>query len=328
MKNNMTTVKAEKEINTIRHGGDRLHSDQMHFGPDGYFEIILSANEPTFLMKEEWIHWMQLDEESDSILIRNEFSDWETEVEPVIQIEQIGYEDTDAIPSLTSESMSQKLAALGSAVQEDTSIYFTYNNIFDTNSLPVPTPGNPEWAGFPEIYQSHCNFRLEPDEAMIIESPDSGAQYRNIQLANIWSESLDYVSRQTHLSGDMAYLNNDGVYYYVIAHKDPGVPNWLDTAGHLEGAIHMRWTFVDQNDLPIQPVVRIVKFEDIWNEVPDDTPYVTEMARRKAIAKRQFAFGRRVNPAGITENRIESIYEEYRNNEQWLDKLIYILFNK
>ena len=124
----------------------------------------------------------------------------------------------------------------------------------------------------------------------------------------------------------MAYLNNDGVFYYVIAHEDPGVPNWLDTAGHLEGAIHMRWTFVDENDLPVQPVVRIVKFEDIWEELPDDTPFVNKIERRKAMAKRQFAFGRRITPAGITSSLIPTIYEAHEKIKSWLDDLIKALW--
>jgi hypothetical protein len=296
----------------------------MKFRQDGYFEIILSKKEPTDLLNEEWIHWLELDEESEMILVRNVFGDWETEAEPMIQIELIGY--AEPIPNLTQESMAQKLANLGQAIMDDTRVYFTYNSMFETNTLPLPTPGNPAWAGFPENYKSHCNFKLEPDEAMIIESPDSGAAYRNVQLANVWSESLDFVSRQTHLNGDMAYLNNDGVFYYVIAHEDPGVPNWLDTAGHLEGAIHMRWTFVDENDPPTQPIVRIVKFDDIRDELPDDTPHVSPLERRKAIAKRQAAFGRRITPAGITSSLIPTIYEAHEKIKTWLDDLLSALW--
>jgi hypothetical protein len=35
-------------------------------------------------------------------------------------------------------------------------------------------------------------------------------------------------------------FETDGSYRIVIAHRDPGVPNWLDTEGHTEGTIFWR----------------------------------------------------------------------------------------
>ena len=66
-------------------------------------------------------------------------------------------------------------------------------------------------------------------------------RFRNIQLGNRWLESLDYASRQTSLNGAQSYLDRDGIYRFVLAHADPGVPNWLDVAGHPRGTIFMRW---------------------------------------------------------------------------------------
>ena len=66
-------------------------------------------------------------------------------------------------------------------------------------------------------------------------------QYTGISLANLWGESLDFANHQASLNGFQAEVDDDGVLRFVVAHRDPGVPNWLDTAGHARGALALRW---------------------------------------------------------------------------------------
>ena len=40
----------------------------------------------------------------------------------------------------------------------------------------------------------------------------------------------------------MVQLDSEGVFRAVISHTDPGVPNWLDTAGHTQGIRSLRPT--------------------------------------------------------------------------------------
>ena len=74
----------------------------------------------------------------------------------------------------------------------------------------------------------------------------SPPQYIGFHLANLWGESLDYANHQTSLNGFQAERDADGVLRYVIAHRDPGVPNWLDTTGHREGFLAPRWAYSEQ----------------------------------------------------------------------------------
>ena len=90
-------------------------------------------------------------------------------------------------------------------------------------------------------------FELEPDEALIIESRiPVPPQYIGFHLANLWGESLDFANRQTSLNGFQVEPDADGVLRYVVAHRDPGVPNWLDTTGHREGFLTPRWAYSEQ----------------------------------------------------------------------------------
>ena len=52
-------------------------------------------------------------------------------------------------------------------------------------------------------------------------------------------------------------LEADGSVRFVIAHRDPGVPNWLDTAGHDVGTVGVRWVGPDVVD--VLPTTRVVK---------------------------------------------------------------------
>ncbi len=74
-------------------------------------------------------------------------------------------------------------------------------------------------------------FEIAPDEALILEVTPPECHFWNIHLGDYWGQSLDYTYRQTSLNGHQAVLDSDGVFRAVVAHRDPGVANWLDTAG-------------------------------------------------------------------------------------------------
>jgi len=76
----------------------------------------------------------------------------------------------------------------------------------------------------------------------------------------------------------------------VIAHRDPGVQNWLDTAGNREGMIQYRWIWTRSNP---QPSVRSVSVAEIARHLPADTPRYSLEQRRTAIAVREAHVRRR-----------------------------------
>ncbi|MNU11764.1 hypothetical protein D3C72_2598740 [compost metagenome] len=46
----------------------------------------------------------------------------------------------------------------------------------------------------------------------------------------------------------------------VLSHRDPGLANWLETAGHPHGTLCLRWVGAKQ---PVQPTTRVVKLNDL-----------------------------------------------------------------
>ena len=68
-----------------------------------------------------------------------------------------------------------------------------------------------------------------------------GAKYLAVQLASGWLSSLDYLHHTASLNLSQATPNPDGTLPLVVAPKDPGVANWLDTTGLHEGTLFVRW---------------------------------------------------------------------------------------
>ncbi|MGI9642781.1 MAG: hypothetical protein ACR2N9_08360, partial [Acidimicrobiia bacterium] len=92
--------------------------------------------------------------------------------------------------------------------------------------------------------------------------------------------------RQTSLNGHQAQLDDDGVFRAVIAHHDPGVPNWLDTAGYTRAPLNGRW--LHATEFP-EPELRVVPLGQVREHLPPSTPSVTPEERTRALRRRQAA---------------------------------------
>ena len=86
------------------------------------------------------------------------------------------------------------------------------------------------------------------------------------------------------LHGHQARIDADGRFRAVVAPRDPGVPNWLDTAGILHGAIQGRWNRASSAP---QPTLTRVALEDVRNHLPADTPVVTSEERERVLRERR-----------------------------------------
>ena len=77
----------------------------------------------------------------------------------------------------------------------------------------------------------------------------------------------------------------------MIAHEDPGVPNWLDTAGRGEGLVYYRWNRAEVP--PPKPRVSVVPFAELRGHFPENTPRVTAQQRETVLQQRYRDVARR-----------------------------------
>ncbi len=136
-----------------------------------------------------------------------------------------------------------------------------------------------------QLQQFGFNFYdLAPDEALVLDFEVPDARYWSLQLYKMaWFTPLD-IGRTTSLNHAQTAVGPDGRVQVVVAHDDPGVPNWLDTEGRREGLVNLRHFWGDV--LPT-PVPTVVNAAEVRSALPAGTPEVTPAQRAATVAARR-----------------------------------------
>ena len=129
------------------------------------------------------------------------------------------------------------------------------------NEFPAPIlPGSFGFAAF-DAHYSMAPFFLGPDEALVITGRWPDCRFANVCLWNRFQQTLDYANRTVSLNRAQTQLNDDGSFQMVIAHDDPGLPNWLDTEGKAMGLVF--WRFFLVTGEVETPQARVVKLDEL-----------------------------------------------------------------
>jgi hypothetical protein len=258
--------------------------DDFELGPDGEFELILSAESHDG-------NWIPLDDHATMFVVRHFFYDWQHEVPATLTIEQLSG------PALIAESghvepmtaMARQVVALGAFMEDNLSFFLALSHPEEPNTFLPPLDGAAIGAAA-ENRPVIGSWKLAPDEALIIEVVPPEGLYWSFSLGNFWWETIDYGNRQSSINGHQAVIDADGKVRVVVAHQDPGVANWLDTAEHSEGAIILRCV---RTDSAPGPSTRLVKFDQVAAELPAETRFLTPQERESVIDVRRRAVSRR-----------------------------------
>ena len=230
-----------------------LDSADMQFGLDGSFEIIVSR-EPAEG------NWLPLAEDSSMLLVRQTFLDREAETPATVTIEALDPPRSAPEP-LTAARLEQGLQRALGFVDGTAKTFLgwtdmlareQFNRLATTDQTMFQKAG-----GDPTIFYLHGYWKLVPGEALVIETPVPDCAFWNFQVDNIWFESLDYRHHRIHVNARSAKLNPDGSVTIVVADRDPGFGNWLDTAGHQHGTMLLRWTGAKEHPVPATRVETI-----------------------------------------------------------------------
>lgn len=253
---------------------------------DGKFEAILSA-------KPETGNWIPLDGGSDLnfLFIRRFYDEWYGD-RGALDIELLDgpINNNDFDEFTVARRILRSAEILMYLVEQwNIGIYNLYlsSNSGIKNSLAL-VPGNDiasTSAGSPSTIYTFGVFAIEEDEALIIEIDEPDALFWSLQIQDAWTRPINYLDHQSDINGKQAVIDRDGKFRAVICVEDPGVANWLDPDGRLEGTIVGR-AYHPQGS-PRDPTIRRVKVNELKRQLPDDTTYVTPAQRREAMKFRR-----------------------------------------
>ena len=129
------------------------------------------------------------------------------------------------------------------------------------NEFPPPgKPGDLGLAAFDAAY-AMAPFLIGPDEALVIRARWPQCRYANVCLWNRHLQTFDYASRSISLNRAQTVADADGRFTAVIAHTDPGTPNWLDTEGRPFGIVY--WRFMLPEGEIETPQAEVIPLSDV-----------------------------------------------------------------
>jgi hypothetical protein len=205
-----------------------INDDEVDIAADASFELILSPD------RAPHRNWLQLPPDASSITVRHYFEEQHAvAADPGRQfplaIEPLDNPGPPGTPS--DASVAASLRRVISYIQG--------------RSLLQPPPGKrplPAWVS------SEPNTIPKPQKpgAMAFAAVD-------------WS--YDYAHRQISLNRAQTVLERDGSYRIVVAHRNPGVPNWLDTEGRQTGTLY--WRFLLPEEEVEKPHAEVVPFDRV-----------------------------------------------------------------
>jgi hypothetical protein len=235
-----------------------LNDTEFDVAADGSYELIASA-EP------QPRNWLRLEPGAGSITTRH-YWEWERSVaaDPTFHvplwIEPV--EDPGPAPPMDD-------AAIAAGIQRV--INFVRGATVDFPDLPPEVM--PAWVsnevnrfdnsaydesnseiGFAAVDNAYLQARYElgPDQALVMRGRFPRCRFANVVLWNHRLQTPPYRYRNVSLNRRQTKLEPDGSFRMVIAHRDPGVPNWIDAAGLPTGMIFWRFLLPEENAPPIE----------------------------------------------------------------------------
>lgn len=100
-----------------------------------------------------------------------------------------------------------------------------------------------------------CRYELEPDQALIMRGRFPRCRFSNVVLWNHRLQTPPYRYRRVSINRNQVEYEEDGSFKIIVAHRDPGVPNWIDAAGLRTGMIFWRFLLPEENAPPIEAEV-------------------------------------------------------------------------
>jgi hypothetical protein len=220
-----------------------LNHQDMHIEADGSYEVVLGG-------PERDRNWLALPSDAARITTRHYFEFADAVAARADFVVPLTIEPIDPVgppAPWNDESVTAGIRRVINSVRgltidrdkpgSNTPSWVSYT----PNMFPAPeAPGDMAFSAFDAAY-SMGRYQLAPDEALVITGRWPTCVFGNLCIWNRFTQTLDYVNRPVSRNRANTVLESDGSFRIVVAHQDPGVPNWIDTEERPTGSLFWRF---------------------------------------------------------------------------------------
>ncbi len=202
------------------------------------FEIILSDDQPA---ARAGAHWLQIPADASSLVVREYIGDRAAERLATLHIEAL---DADPVAPVTQSELADQFTAMAWTLMKLVTLHRTIKpELLDhPNTLVTAEAADLGSADTtPDNLYMIGTFRLDPDQALILDIAPPDTRYWNVTLESIWHECLEPRRRHSSVTNRGVQPDADGRVRIAISAQDFGFGHWLDTGGRHRGFIVLRW---------------------------------------------------------------------------------------
>ena len=262
---------------------DVLNGRTMQVEADGSFVITVDSDEAGGRPNH-----IRSGPTAKEMYVRDVLLDWGRDDPNAFEVERVG--GTPQRPALTLDEQAEQTAATMAHFADFTGKLSHGVGKMPANHFSLGWTADHTGGLRNQVYVMG-RFELAPHEAFVVDVSDGGAEYFTVPVSNVWGTTFEILDRTGSLNKAQSVPNEDGTYTYVLAAEDPGVHNWIDTAGMPEGVLTCRMAEFPEGgarqDLSVKG--RVVPVDAL-----PDLPTVTPEQRAAQLAERRRGYLRRL----------------------------------
>jgi hypothetical protein len=212
----------------------------LQIASDGTFELVFSAAKPEAQTLGD-AQWVAVPDDASALVVRDYIGDFATQQPAAMKIDVL---DGDPPHRVTDAELGEQFTSLAWMLMKLTSLHRTVkpemltapNQLHTAEAAALgsdnTTPDNLYMIG---------TFRLEPDQALILDIDPPDTRYWSITLENIWHECIEPRQRHSSVTNLGVTPEADGRVRIAISERDLSQGHWLDTGGRHRGFVVLRW---------------------------------------------------------------------------------------
>jgi hypothetical protein len=229
-----------------------LNDGEFDVADDGSYEIIASAEpQPN--------NWLKLEPNGGTITTRH-YWEWENspQLDPTfhvpLTIEPL--ENPGPEPPMDDAALAAGIRRVINFVRGATIDFPVFDDALMpewVSRIPNKFSGTKEGESNADIgYAAVDNdyrqtvYDLDQDQALVMRGRFPRCRFANVVLWNHRLQTPPYRFRRVAINRRQVTYESDGSFKIVVAHRDPGVPNWLDAAGLKSGMIFWRFLLPEE----------------------------------------------------------------------------------